>query len=45
MVIMLGACYGYYVGSILWFICYERVMVIMLEVCSGYVRRGLWLLC
>jgi hypothetical protein len=44
MVIMLGVCYGYYVRSVLWLLCYKRVMVIMLEVCYGYyVSSVLWL--
>jgi len=42
MVILLEMCYGYYVRSVLWFyyfrsvswlLCYEWVMVIMLEAC------------
>jgi len=36
MVIMLGAGYSYYVRTVLWCLCYARVMVIMLRVCYGY---------
>jgi len=46
MIIMLGACYGYYVRCVLWLLSYKCFMVIMLEVCYGYyVKSVLWLLC
>jgi len=36
MVIMSGAGYGYYVRNVLWLLCQEHLMVIMLEACYGY---------
>jgi len=43
---MLGACYDYYFRSVLWLLCYERVIVIMLGAGYGYyVSSGLLLLC